>query len=188
MEENKPVEKAPDMVLTQGAVAAEKAVEQKPKKSGNGKKIVGITTFVLGLIMLVVGVVFLVLNLLKQPETRDADRLVEVGKWVREDNDGVIWDFSEIGKGTLTTNSHMNEYEFIWSAENGKLKIETDWLYTLNDDYNYELKDNKLILNDSIVFVPVDETEEQPEEQPDEQTDEEPEAQPDEQPGEQPEE
>ena len=52
---------------------------------------------------------------------------------------GVIWKFTEIGKGTLTTNNHINDYDFIWSLKDGKLLIETAWLYDLNNEYEYEL-------------------------------------------------
>ena len=51
----------------------------------------------------------------------------------------VIWKFTEVGKGTLTTNGHTNDYDFIWAIEDGKLKIETKWLYELEDEYEYEL-------------------------------------------------
>ena len=56
--------------------------------------------------------------------------------------DGVVWDFTEIGKGKLTTNNHINDYDFIWSLEDGKLKIETDWLYNLENEYEYALDQN----------------------------------------------
>lgn len=148
------------------------------------KKIVGICVFGVGLLTLIGGVVFLVMTLLREPEPRDAERLVAVGAWQREDEPGVIWNFTDIGKGTLTTNNHINDYDFIWSAEGRTLKIETAWLYDINDEYSFSLEGDKLILNNVAVFVPYAE----PEEQPEEQTDEEPEAQPDEQPGEQPEE
>lgn len=51
----------------------------------------------------------------------------------------VIWKFTEIGKGTLTTNNHIDDHEFKWSIEDGKLKIETDWLYTIYDEATYSL-------------------------------------------------
>ena len=51
----------------------------------------------------------------------------------------VVWNFTEVGKGTLTTNGHINDYDFIWALENGKLLVETDWLYALDDTYDYSL-------------------------------------------------
>ena len=70
----------------------------------------------------------------------------------------VIWQFTEVGKGTLTTNNHINDYDFIWALEDGRLKIETKWLYDLENEYEYELNqaDKTLILKDDdkeIVFV-----------------------------------
>lgn len=58
----------------------------------------------------------------------------------------VIWNFTEIGKGTLTTNAHLNDYDFIWAIEGDTLKIETNWLYELENEYKYELDQNNGIL------------------------------------------
>ena len=134
------------------------------RKPINIKKIVGICIFSVGLLTLIGGVVFLVMTLLKEPEPRDAERLVEVGAWQREDEPGVIWNFTDIGKGTLTTNNHINDYDFIWSAEGRTLKIETAWLYDINDEYSFSLEGDKLILNNVAVFVPLEEAEPEEEE------------------------
>ena len=103
------------------------------------KKIISITTFVIGLIVLAVGIVLLVLNLNKGAGMQDGEYLVAQENWQLEDSDKVVWDFTEIGKGTLTTNGHENDYEFKWAIEDGKLKIETDWLYNLENEYDYSL-------------------------------------------------
>ena len=125
-----------------------------PKKSKKG--IFAIITFVVGLILMVVGVVLLVLKLTAGPAVLDAEYLVEKGDWVLEEECGeevadsseeavegacgrVIWKFTEVGKGVLTTNGHKNDYDFIWAIEGDKLKIETKWLYDLNDEYSYKL-------------------------------------------------
>ena len=131
-------------------------------KKGDRRKITSIVIFVLGLATLVFGVVFLVLNLLKVPGTRDAEYLVEVGLWKRSDEPSVKWNFEEIGKGTLTTNSYLNEYDFIWAIEDETLKIETDWLYDIDDEYSYKIDQgsNTLTLTseaETIVFVPAGE-------------------------------
>ena len=100
----------------------------------------------------------------------DGEYLVSAKEWILEDNSNceatqtdesegqsedvaetnclpkVFWDFTEIGKGTLTTNNHLNDYEFIWAIEDGKLKIETSWLYPLENEYDYELNQNDGIL------------------------------------------
>ena len=103
------------------------------------KKIFSISALAIGLITLVVGVVILVLTLNKGPEIQDGEYLVAQESWKLADSDKVVWDFTEIGKGILTTNGHENDYDFKWAIEDGKLKIETDWLYTLNNDYDYTL-------------------------------------------------
>ena len=54
----------------------------------------------------------------------------------------VVWSFDEIGKGKLTTNGGLDEYDFIWAIEDNKLKIETNWLYLLENEYEYSLDQN----------------------------------------------
>ncbi|MBR3156918.1 hypothetical protein IKF20_00595 [Candidatus Saccharibacteria bacterium] len=104
------------------------------------KKLVwAITTLIVGLATLVTGIVFLVMNLNKGAAAQDGDYLVAQENWTLSDSDKVVWDFTEIGKGTLTTNGHENDYEFKWALEDGKLKIETDWLYELENEYDYTL-------------------------------------------------
>ena len=68
------------------------------------------------------------------------------GNWVREDQPSVIWDFSEVGKGKLTTDNHVNDYDFIWRLQDKKLLIETDWLYDLNDEFDYILDQSEKTL------------------------------------------
>ncbi|MBO4276107.1 hypothetical protein J5868_00120 [Candidatus Saccharibacteria bacterium] len=131
----------------------------KVKKKSDKKKVWGIVIFVLGLLTLAAGVAFLLHNLLKGPNVRDAEYLVEIGAWQREDEPTVIWNFTEIGKGTLTTNYHINDYDFIWQIDGDTLKIETDWLYDLNDEYTYKLDQGKNTLtltsaSGDINFVP----------------------------------
>lgn len=95
--------------------------------------------FIIGIFTLIAGAVALVLNFVIKPDMRDAEYLVEVGEWAEEENEGVIWKFTEIGKGTLTTNNHVNDYDFIWAIDGETLKIETKWLYDLNNDFTYKV-------------------------------------------------
>ena len=137
----------------------EKPAKKKTKQKKSVKKKWGITIFVIGLLTLTAGVTFLLFNLLKGPTTQDADYLAQVGKWELENEPSVVWNFIEIGKGTLTTNSHLNDYEFIWRIDGDTLKIETKWLYELNDEYIYKLDQGKNILtltseSGDINFVP----------------------------------
>lgn len=103
------------------------------------RKIISISAFVLGIAALAAGITFLVLNIIKSNHAADADYLVSAENWTLQDSDSVVWDFTEIGKGTLTTNNHENDYDFIWSLEDGKLKVETDWLYDLDNEFSYTL-------------------------------------------------
>ena len=137
----------------------EKPAKKKTKQKKSTKKKWGMTIFIIGLLTIATGVTFLLFNLLKGPSVQDADYLVQVGKWELENEPSVVWNFTEIGKGTLTTNSHLNDYEFIWRIDGDTLKIETKWLYELNDEYIYKLDQGKNILtltseSGDINFVP----------------------------------
>ena len=97
----------------------------------------------------------LVLKVTQMNQLQDGEYLTSVKEWVMEspatncgevaeptncaDSGKVIWQFTEIGKGTLTTNNHVSDYGFIWAIEDGKLLIETDWLYPLENRSSYTL-------------------------------------------------
>ena len=124
------------------------------------KKRVSLIVFIIGLLTLIAGVVFLIVRLSAGPSIADGEYLVSVGEWKEQDEPSVIWNFTEIGKGTLTTNNHTNDYDFIWAIEDGKLKVNTEWLYTLNDEFDYTLDQNGDILtltrgDETFTFVPV---------------------------------
>ncbi|MBQ3348498.1 hypothetical protein IJG90_03210 [Candidatus Saccharibacteria bacterium] len=130
--------------------------QTKPAKNQLGKKRLGITTLIVGLIACIAGLAFLLVNLFTEPRLRDAEYIVDTGSWARVDEPSVIWNFTEIGKGTLTTNNHENDYDFIWAISGDTLEIETEWLYTTDDKFVYRLdQENQiLILNDEIEFRP----------------------------------
>ena len=142
----------------------------KPKDSNKKKLVTSLIVMVVGLIALVVGVVMLILNLVREPEMPDGEYLVSAKEWVMLDGancaeapadcakTSVIWKFTEVGKGSLTTNGHKNDYDFIWALDDGRLLVETDWLYELENSYTYELdkRAGRLSLKDgekAIVFV-----------------------------------
>lgn len=103
------------------------------------KQKISLIVFIIGIFVLVAGAVTLILSFVIKPDMRDAEYLVEVGEWAEEENEGVIWKFTEIGKGTLTTNNHVNDYDFIWAIDGETLKIETKWLHELNNDFTYKV-------------------------------------------------
>lgn len=135
-----------DEVTTQADLAAAFKPEEKSRKN-----IISLIVMIVGILALIAGVVFLVLNLLRGAGLQDGEYLISAKEWVlggdtncapsEETNcaPAVIWKFTEIGKGTLTTNGHVNDYDFIWALEGGKLKIETNWLYAINNEYDYKL-------------------------------------------------
>ena len=124
------------------------------------KKRVSLIVLIIGLLTLIAGVVFLIVRLNAGPSVADGEYLVSVGEWKEQDEPSVIWNFKEIGKGTLTTNNHTNDYDFVWALEDGKLKINTEWLYTLNNEFDYVLDQGSNILtltsgDETFTFVPV---------------------------------
>lgn len=132
-------------------VKKDKKKTDKVRDPRKKKKILSIGVFVLGIIMLVVGIVFLVLNVLKGNAVADGEYLVAAENWVLtdcgdEDCDKVIWDFTEIGKGSLTTDGGEHNYDFKWAIKDGKLDIQTDWLYELNNEYEYSLDQSNGVL------------------------------------------
>ena len=134
------------------------------------KRIISIVVMVIGLVTLVVGAVFLILKLTSKPAVEDGEYLVSAGNWVLEQGNNcelmeddvsseetnceegakVIWNFTEIGKGTLTTNGHLNDYSFAWALQEGRLLMQTDWLYKLDNEYEYTLNQGEgvLVLSD----------------------------------------
>ena len=125
------------------------------------KKRVSLIVFIIGLLTLIAGVVFLIVRLNAGPSVADGEYLVSVGEWKEQDEPSVIWNFTEIGKGTLTTTNHTNDYDFAWDLEKGKLKIDTEWLYTLNDEFDYTLDQNGNMLtltrdDEETIFIPVE--------------------------------
>lgn len=124
------------------------------------KKRISIILLIIGLITLIAGVVFLILKLTAKPSVHDGKYLVSISEWVEQGEPNVIWKFTEIGKGTLTTNNHANDYDFAWTIEDGRLKIDTEWLYTLSNEFDYTLDQNENILtltsgDEDTVFVPL---------------------------------
>ena len=125
------------------------------------QKRVSLIVFIIGLLTLIAGVVFLIVRLNAGPSVADGEYLVSVGEWKEQDEPSVIWNFAEIGKGTLTTNNHTNDYDFVWAIEGGKLKVNTEWLYTLNDEFDYTLDQNGNMLtltrgDEETIFIPVE--------------------------------
>lgn len=113
-------------------------MEREVTKRGRSKKW-ALVVLIVGVVALIAGLIVLIVKLNSQPPMADVDFLTSAGEWQREDQPMVIWDFTGVGTGKLTTDGHLNNYDFIWSLDDGKLKIETSWLYDLNDEFNYTL-------------------------------------------------
>ena len=118
--------------------------KEKSSKKGRSKK--PVVFFAIGMVILAIGLGFLIFKLVTKPNMADAEFLVSTGKWAEEDQPSVIWDFKDVGKGSLTTDNGTNNYDFIWALDGNKIKIETTWLYNLNDEFEYSLDQGGKVL------------------------------------------
>lgn len=110
-----------------------------PVKSKKAKKLALIISgSVLGLGLIGAALWYFVFRKV-EPPLSDAEFLVSVGTWEKSGASKVKWIFKEDGKGTLTTNNMINDYEFTWELENDTLKISTAWLYSLEDEFSFSL-------------------------------------------------
>lgn len=119
--------------------------EKKPKKRKNkSKKLPIIIISVILALLLIAGGVFYFLFWRDRGEQivlSDAEFLMEIESWEKIDAPTVIWVFRSDGAGELTTNK-SNYYDILWTLESGNpeiLNISTDWLYILNDSFEFEL-------------------------------------------------
>ena len=102
--------------------------------------IFSIIVFIIGCATLATGAVFFVLDMIKKPAVEDANFLVEIGEWVKEGEDSVIWNFTEVGKGKLTTkNGDVFEGQF----KNGKIEGEGIARYADGSKFKGTFKNGK---------------------------------------------
>ncbi len=123
------------------------------RRAGGEKKqkIIALAAVLAGVLLLAGGIFMLISKSRETSRAADGEFLVAAGEWTLncEDDEAcesVVWDFTEIGKGKLTTNAHKNDYDFIWAIRDGKLLVETDWLYDLENEYDYTLDQEARVL------------------------------------------
>lgn len=156
--QSKPIEKSKSLNKSNIKPEALKGTAELSSMPRSARFKVLVPIFVVSMGVLVFGVTFFLINVFSRLKVRDADFLVSASDWVREDTEGVVWRFTEIGKGELTTNNGLNTYDFIWAIQGNELKIETDWLYKLNNNYEYKLNQDTrtLVLSSGegeVVFI-----------------------------------
>lgn len=105
----------------------------------NKKKRISIIVFIIGIILAIAGAVVLVINIMAKNTTDNAEFLISTGAWQRQDQPDVIWKFTEAGKGSLTTNNHQNDYDFVWMLDGDTIKIKTNYLYEKEDEFTYKI-------------------------------------------------
>jgi len=164
-------------------VAPPKKQEEKEKKHKKlGKKArmaIIIGSVVVGLAVVGALLYFLVFRK-EEPVAVLTDRDILVAHaWEKQDAPTVIWTFHADGTGEITTNK-SNYYDMKWyfeqDGEDRTLKIDTAWLYELNDSFSFTLdRENSSFTVKNLadegesVFVPLGTAEQKAAEQPEEQ-------------------
>ncbi len=101
------------------------------------KKIAIIIFAIFGTLAIAFGV-FLIISAIQgeDPYSKmaEAEVLIDVKKWQKEDEPTVIWEFGE-GTGKVTTNK-IEYFDMEWGMKDGVLSIKTDWLATLKDEFD----------------------------------------------------
>lgn len=132
------------------------------------KKLAIIILAIFGVLAIAFGV-FLIINAVQGEnpygKMAEAEVLISIKKWQKEDESTVIWEFGE-GTGKITTNA--DEYfDMEWGMKDGVLSIKTKWLTDLRDDF--EIKVDKDAPSFTVIsktdskeskFVPYEEKEE----------------------------
>ncbi|MBR2586847.1 hypothetical protein IKE71_00515 [Candidatus Saccharibacteria bacterium] len=166
-------------------VEQDKKVEKKKGKkhlSSNAKLGIIISAIVAVVTAVVLVLVFVVFRK-EEPEVALSEReLLIAHAWEKEGAPTVIWTFRKDGTGELTTNK-SNYYDMKWNLEQEegansfKLKITTDWLYELEDDFllEFDRENDKLMLKNladdgESTFVALGTAETRPEETPEEES------------------
>ena len=116
---------------------------KKPEKvvAKKSKKPLIISLIVIFVLLLVAAGVFCYFKFFKTPPgivKNDVEFLTEIDAWEKVNASTVIWSFKTDGTGELTTNKE-NYYPFKWYLSNGKLEIDTTWLYQLSDAFEITL-------------------------------------------------
>lgn len=120
-------------------IAGTKAKKHLSKKA---KLAIIISSIVLGVAAAATALILFVFKTPK-PEVVLTDRDILISHaWEKEGAPTVIWTFRADGTGELTTNK-SNYYDMKWSfeqeGEQQVLKIDTAWLYELNDSFVFSL-------------------------------------------------
>ncbi|MBR3319727.1 hypothetical protein IKG20_00230 [Candidatus Saccharibacteria bacterium] len=116
----------------------------KPKKhlSKKAKLAIIISAIVLGVIAIALVLILIVFKK-TEPEVvlTDLD-ILTAHAWEKEGAETVIWTLNRDGTGEITTNK-SNYYDMKWTIEQGEetqtLKVDTAWLYELNDSFSFSL-------------------------------------------------
>ena len=169
-------EPEPDEFVVTGP-KKEKKEKKHRKLSKKARLVIIIGSIVGGLAIIGVLLYFLVFRKV-EPVVVLSDRDILVSHaWEKKDTSTVIWTFRADGTGELTTNK-SNYYDTKWRLEQEDdkqiLKIDTAWLYELNDSFEFVLdRENdsfsvkNLAEETESVFVPLGTAEQKAAEQSD---------------------
>ena len=156
----------------------EEKEKKKHKKLGKKARLAIIIGSVVGSLAIIGVLLYFLVFRKVEPVVVLSDRDILVSHaWEKKDAPTVIWTFHADGTGELTTNK-SNYYDTKWSLEQEDdkqvLKIDTAWLYELNDSFEFALdrendsfSEKNLADETESVFVSLGTAEQKAAEQPD---------------------
>ncbi|MBR3204184.1 hypothetical protein IKF81_00680 [Candidatus Saccharibacteria bacterium] len=118
----------------------EKTAPEQSEEKKKSKKPLIISLIIIALVLAAGGASYYFFFRKKSPLilSSESEYLIETKSWEKVDAPSVIWTFNEQGKGEITTNK-SNYYEMEWELSDKTLKIDTNWLYELNDSFDFFL-------------------------------------------------
>lgn len=102
------------------------------------KKIIVIICSVLAFAAIVAGAFFITKSINEKANISTAEFLASGHEWKKSGEETVVWTFESNGTCKVTTNS-TETFDCKWEIEDKNLKIETDWLTTLKDEFEISI-------------------------------------------------
>lgn len=131
---------APGLKITPDPEVKSKSSKPQKVTAKKSKKPIIISLAIL-LVLALAGGGFYYFQFLRKPAEiikNDVEFLSDIDAWEKLDSPTVIWSLRADGTGELTTNKE-NYYDLKWYLSNGKLEIDTAWLYGLSDAFEISL-------------------------------------------------
>jgi len=107
------------------------------KDADKKRKTITIICSIIAFVLITVAA-FFITKALNPDSVSTADFLVAEQSWQKSDEASVVWSFSSDGTCKITTNS-TETFDCSWQLIDNNLKIQTNWLKTLSDEFEIEI-------------------------------------------------